>query len=73
MKMKIDFFLHNLQRILEIDNSLTLESKFSEISTVDSLTYMVISAWIYDNIKVQVSVMEIENCITIRDLYNLLK
>ncbi len=71
--MKIDFFLHNLQRILEIDNSLTLESKFSEISTVDSLTYMVISAWIYDNIKVQVSVMEIENCITIRDLYNLLK
>uniref|UniRef100_UPI0040472604 phosphopantetheine-binding protein n=1 Tax=Algoriphagus sp. TaxID=1872435 RepID=UPI0040472604 len=73
MKIEIDIFLINLEKILEIDYSLALESKLSEISSVDSLTYMVISAWIYDQTNVQISVNEIENCITIRDLYNLLK
>jgi|688.fasta_scaffold1547327_2 acyl carrier protein len=73
MKIEIEYLLDNLKKILEVEYAITLETKFSEIENIDSLTYMSISAWLSDKTDTKISVFEIEKMITIQDLYILLK
>lgn len=73
MKIEIEYLLDNLKKILEVEHPITLETKFSEIENIDSLTYMSISAWLSDKTDTKISAFEIEKMVTIQDLYILLK
>ncbi len=66
-------FLDKLKKIIEVDIELTLSMKFSDIDGIDSLSYMVISAWISDNFKVKISATEIENLTSLEDLFKITK
>ena len=66
-------FLDKLKKLIEVDNELTLNMKFKDIDGIDSLSYMVISAWISDNLEVKISATEIENLIYLEDLFKIIK
>ena len=66
-------FLDKLKKLIEVDNELTLNMKFKDIDGIDSLSYMVISAWISDNFEVKISATEIENLIYLEDLFKIIK
>jgi len=70
MKIEKDFFIEQLKKIIEVEQSLTFESRFSEIDNIDSLTYMTISAWMSDKFGTKISAIDIEKMTTIQDLFN---
>lgn len=70
MKIEKEFFIEQLKKIIEVEQSLTIESKFSEIDNIDSLTYMTISAWMSDKYGIKISAIDIEKMTTIHDLFN---
>ena len=73
MKIEKKVFLEKLNEIFETQLPLTMESNFSEIDNIDSLTYMVISAWLSDILDTKISPAEIEKLISFQDLYDLIK
>ena len=65
MKIDKEYLLDSLKKILEVEHPITLETKFSEIENIDSLTYMTISAWLSDKTDTKI--------FTIQELYIILK
>lgn len=70
MKIEKEFFIEQLRKIIEVEQLLTFESKFSEIDNIDSLTYMTLSAWMSDKLGTKISANDIEKMTTIQDLFN---
>jgi acyl carrier protein len=70
--MKIDekLFLTKIKELLEIEGELTLDMNFTEIDSVDSLSYMVISAWLVEDFGTNIPAMEIEELKSLEGLFN---
>jgi acyl carrier protein len=70
--MKIDekLFLKKIKELLEIEEELSLDMYFTDIDSLDSLSYMVISAWLFEDFGTTIPAMEIEDLKSLGGLLN---
>ncbi len=67
-------FLNNFEDSLEIDNnSLTLETNFKELPEWDSLGLLNFMAMLEDEYGIQISRKQLDEFITLQDVYNITK
>ena len=70
--MKIDekLFLTKIKELLETEEELSLDMYFTDIDSVDSLSYMVISAWLIEDFGTNIPAMEIGELKSLGGLLN---
>lgn len=62
-------FIEKMKILLECDQEINLNCRFSDFDAYDSLTLMSISAWLSDEYKIEISVDELEKLEKLNDLY----
>jgi acyl carrier protein len=70
MKIQENLFLQKIKSILELDEVLSLKTCFKDIDAIDSLSYMVISVWLYDDFDIKIPAIEIEKFKSLEGLFN---
>lgn len=68
----IKSFLNKFEDCLEIDiDTLSLETKFKELAEWDSLGLLNFMAMLEDEYNIQISRKELDDLVTLNDVYNL--
>ena len=66
------FFLEKLQEALEEDATLTIDTKFVDLSTFDSMSIMMLIAFVDDNFNQKISAVKFKEIEGVSDLMNVI-
>lgn len=65
-------FLEKLQEALEEDATLTIDTKFIDLSTFDSMSIMMLIAFVDDNFNQKISAVKFKEIEGVSDLMNVI-
>lgn len=67
-------FLNNINdEVFNCDNDIYLDTKFKELPGWDSMTAILLIDYLLNNFKIHLNNNELENLVTIEDLYKFIK
>lgn len=71
-EMITKIFLEKLQEALEEDATLTIDTKFIDLSTFDSMSIMMLIAFVDDNFNQKISAVKFKEIEGVSDLMNVI-